>query len=413
MRTKIIKQLFYLICCLTAGLLITLSCSDITKMHREYLDRGEQIYAGIIDSLIVRGGWEKVQIEGLSHYARSSTKCIINWDDNQVEYEMKDIDKNGVVQILFDPLPEGTYYFYVETEDEEGNRSLRKECFGSSYGEEYKSSQVKKRISLQKPDPSKMVLSWNESEKAVKVDLIFENNRGGKTELKLPGNVSQTEITDWKLGGQIKITTYTMPEENALDTIALDPVVQYFIEEVEYELDKSKFKSVLLPTDITGNGYGGKPEGIWDGVKGSGGSNRYHSTDGDGVPHHLTFDLGVYAGINKIEITGRVDFTGWNPKRLQVWGINSLDGAETTLPSNDPGWEDEAISKGWVLIVDKITHDPIENTYYVKPSIENVRYIRYRVLEVLGYQGESTGPNVQGLIQEMTLWADKIEDKNR
>lgn len=407
MQTKIMKQILIFMNCLLVGIFV--SCSDITDMQREFLDRGEKLYAGKIDSIQVRGGLGRVQIEGLSLFARSTVNCYVSWNDQMREFAMADIIDGDKVKILIPGIEEGSYYFYVQTEDNDGNKSLKVECSGFSYGDEYKLSKIKKRISSQKPEPSKLVLQWNRSEDAVKVEFIYDNDKGGKTKLELPGDVSQLELTDWALGGEMQSITYTVPEANALDSIALDPVIQNFIEEVEYEVDKSNFKSILLPTDIEGKGYGGKPEGIWDGVKGSEQSNRYHSANGEGVPHHLTFDMGVQAHFTRFEIVGRENYKNWNPKRFQIWGRESLEGAETTLPSADPGWENEAKEKGWKLIAEKTNADPFTNTYSVdQPADSKVRYIRYRVLEVFGDGTTTTGTSVYGAVQELTFWADDI-----
>lgn len=405
MQTNRIKQFLVATNCLLVGVLA--SCSDITDMHREFLDRGETTYAGKIDSIKVRGGLGRVQIEGLSRYAKTAEKCYVSWNDQHKEFLLKDIIDGEKVKILLPGIEEGAYYFYVQTEDKDGNLSLKEECSGSSYGDEYKLSKIKKIVAEQKAEPSGLLLKWSLSEDAVKVDLIYDNTQGGKTQLVLPGDVTETRLTDWALGGEIKALTYTLPETNALDTIALDPFVSHFIKEVEYEVNKANFKAVSLPTDTKGNGYGGKLSGIWDGIKGSGEGNRYHSVDGEGVPHHLTFDMGVQAHFTRFEIVGRENYNSWNPKRFQIWGIDSLEGAETTLPSSDPGWEAEAQQKGWTLLIDATCNDPVTNTFKLdKDKVKNVRYIRYRVLEVFG--PPAVGSGAYGCVQEMTFWADEL-----
>lgn len=405
MKTKTIISISFFFLVL-AGLFIQ-SCSDITERQREFLDRGETLYVGKIDSIKFRGGLNRVQMEGLLYYTRSAVRCVIEWNDQSREYYLDDIRYADTAKVIIDNLAEGTYRFFVQTFDAHGNKSLREECYGYVYGDEYKLGQSPKLISEMKSEPSHIVLYWNSSENAVKVKLSYENSTGTMISKYLPGDVSQTEIKDWKKGGRIECLTYTLPEENALDTIALDPYIQHFPEHVEYEVDKSTFKAVHLPTDIMGNGYGGKIEGIWDGIAGSGEPNRYHSADGDGIPHHLTFDMGVYTDLTRFKISGREGYINWNPKRFQLWGIDSLEGAETSLPSNDPEWESEAESKGWKLLIDATNKEMVNNSFTIEPgSARNIRYIRYRVLEVWG--PPSTGGGAYGCVQEMTFWADNI-----
>lgn len=402
--TSLLIKLTLLFCWI--GLMFQ-SCSDITDMQREYLDRGEKLYVGRIDSVKIRGGLNRVQMEGLLSYARTAERCVITWNDETREYLMKDIRKGDTARVLIDNLKEGTYRFAIQTFDIAGNQSLKNEYYGYVYGEEYKMSQTKKFITEMKPEPDKMILFWSLSDDAVKVDLSYETTDGKIKTLMLPGNVSQTDIPDWKKGGKIKTVTYTLPEKFAIDEIKLDPTVLYFPTEVEYEVKKSNFKAAVLPTDIKGNAYGGKIEGIWDGVEGSRESNRYHSGDKEGVPHHLTFDMGVYADLTRFTIAGRADYANWNPKHFQLWGIDSLVGAETTLPSTDANWEKEALAKGWTLLIDATNKVPEKNAYTLdKSKTKNIRYVRYRVLEVFG--PPVIGSGAYGCVQEMTFWADGI-----
>lgn len=394
--------------CLLAGSLFQ-ACSDITDMQREWLDRGETLYVGKLDSLKFRGGLNRVQMEGLLTYIRSAERGVVTWNDQKLDFQIDDIKQGGdTARLLIDNLEEGTYRFYVQTFDKDGNQSLKEECYGYVYGDEYRMTQSPKFISEMKPDPEKMLLLWNASDDAIKVLLTYENKDGEMISMTLPGNVKQTEIADWKKGGKIETLTYTLPEKDAIDTIALDPYKQEFPVDVEYDVDKSKFKAALLATDIKGNSYGGKIEGMWDGVLGSGESFRYHSGDREGVPHHLTFDMGIYADLTRMKIDGREGYHNWNPKRFQLWGIDSLEGAETVLPSTDPGWEAEAKAKGWKLLIDATCSDPEHNSFkFDKDKVKNVRYVRYRVMEVFG--PPSTGTGAYGCVQELTFWADNLE----
>lgn len=298
---NIMNKISLLLVGLTIGL-VGQSCSDITDMQREFIDRGETIYVGRLDSIRFRGGWHRVQMEGLLRYARSATHCIISWNDQSIECMIDEINHNDTAKVLIDNLEEGTYRFFIQTFDDEGNKSVMSECYGYVYGQDYILSQSPKFIEEMVPDPEKMTLKWNLGEDAVKVLFSYENTAGEMVSRILPGDVKTTEVTDWKEGGKIESITYTLPEDNALDTIPLEPYIQYFPTDVDYELDKSLFKATVLPTDIFGNGYDGRIEGMWDGIAGSGSSNRYHSDDGEGVPHHLTFDMGTYADLTRFTI---------------------------------------------------------------------------------------------------------------
>lgn len=396
--------------------MVLAGCSDINKIHQEWLDRGEKIYVGKLDSIIARSGIGKIQLEGDTRYMRTATTCEVRYGDCTDIFNLEDIIGNdGRVRILIEPLEEGSHYFYVTTHDSEGNSSVVTEVFGEVYGDEYRMVQRPKRINRMIPSINNMTIEWSSNPKTVKLDLEYETVNGIE-KISFDGDVTTTTIkSNWKRGGYIKATTWIMPDENALESIDLLPVEETFPSIVEYEVPKTTFTEVKLPTDIDGMGYSGiGPKGMWDGIDGNDPTKRYHSKDQEGVPHHLTFDMGVYADLSKVKIWGSSDNSFWNPKRVQLWGRETLDGADTSLPSDDPGWEDEAKEKGWKLIIDFINDDRIVNEHtIIKTNPLKVRYIRYRVLEIVGAPNDPTyvtsGKDRYGLCQEITFWANDIQ----
>lgn len=395
-------------------------CSDINEMQQEWLDRGETIYVGKLDSAIVCPGLGRAQIEGSTRYMRSAVKCVVELGDEVYTFDTQEITgSDGMARMLIAPLEEGSHYFYVTTYDTAGNKSLRTEVFGEVYGDEYRLLQRPKKVEQMIPTLKDMTLKWSLNEKAVKVEVEYETKTGIER-TTLEGDATTLVIgSDWKRGGFIRSVTYVQPSPTAIDVIDLPVVEQEFPEVVEYEVPKSTFAEVKLPTDIDGKGYSGiGPKGMWDGVMGSDPAKRYHSRDNEGVPHHLTFDMGVYADVSKFKIWGCASNSFWNPRRVQLWGREDLVGAETTLPSSDPEWEAEARDKGWKLIGDFAGTDRIINEHKVqKEEAMRVRYIRYRVMEIAGHPTDPsyvpTGKNRYGLCQEITFWANDVESVNR
>lgn len=140
---------------------------------------------------------------------------------------------------------------------------------------------------------------------------------------------------------------------------------------------------VLLPTDESGEHFGGSVELLFDGSTG----NYYHSFGNSPAEfgHHFTLDFGTPTLLKGIKLWPRTACCQErNVKRYQLWGINDLTGAETTLVSYDPDWENESITKGWTLIHDSETPDSFEGvtTPYgeVINTQEAYRYVRYRAV---------------------------------
>ena len=48
------------------------SCGDMDSIHQDYLD-GEEVYAGKLDTLVVRPGYYRAQLEGQTQFLGNST----------------------------------------------------------------------------------------------------------------------------------------------------------------------------------------------------------------------------------------------------------------------------------------------------------------------------------------------------
>ena len=64
-------------------LVLASSCGDMDSIHQDYLD-GEEVYAGKLDTLKVRPGYYRAQLEGQTQFLGNSTQIIIEYD-NELE----------------------------------------------------------------------------------------------------------------------------------------------------------------------------------------------------------------------------------------------------------------------------------------------------------------------------------------
>ncbi len=143
-----------------------------------------------------------------------------------------------------------------------------------------------------------------------------------------------------------------------------------------------QIKRILLPTDESGEHFGGSVEFLFDGTA------RYYHSIGETPEqfgHHFTLDFGRSITLKGIKIWPRVECCQErNIKRYQLWGINDLSNAETTLVSHDSGWEEESKAKGWTLIHDSETPNIFKGV--TSPHTEKIdaqkafRYVRYRAV---------------------------------
>ena len=74
-----------IILCVIAG--ICSSCNDMLEKIQPYLDEGETIYVGKVDSLTASSGRNRILLKGLYIYGVTQKKCVIRWQ-SQVEEDI-------------------------------------------------------------------------------------------------------------------------------------------------------------------------------------------------------------------------------------------------------------------------------------------------------------------------------------
>ena len=85
--------------------LIVFSCGDMDSIHEDYL-QGEQVYAGKLDTLKIRPGYYRAQLEGQTQFLGNSTKIIIEYDDELEIYDIISEDIRFAGESVLDLPPE-------------------------------------------------------------------------------------------------------------------------------------------------------------------------------------------------------------------------------------------------------------------------------------------------------------------
>ena len=185
----------------------------------------------------------------------------------------------------------------------------------------------------------------------------------------------------------------------------------------EHELDKNKFKEVILANDIPMNAWGHWMAKIWNGSHTWGdGSDMAHSpqTGSESMPIWFTFDLGVTAKLSRYKYWQRQEenelYKHGNMKEWEVWG-------RPDKPDASGSWD------GWHLLarceskkpsglpVGQISSEDIEYAMageeFVFPmDVQAVRYIRIKAL--------STFAGTAFIhLTEVSFWGSVIENENK
>ncbi|BDD10529.1 hypothetical protein FUAX_29610 [Fulvitalea axinellae] len=215
------------------SLLVFASCSEMNDLHQDYLDQGEKIYAGKPDSVYVKGGRERAYLELILTQDQRIKEYVIYWN-NGADSVRKTVEKTSgtdTVGVMIDNLLEGTYLFNSQTIDGAGNRSLKVETTGYTYGENFQSGLSNRRMERDVwilPGEAMVKFKGN-PEKSVSTEFRYTDSEGAPGEFTLSSDdvdaVAQISGKPMKL----EMRTLFLPEEGAIDTFYTDWVEVPFI----------------------------------------------------------------------------------------------------------------------------------------------------------------------------------------
>ena len=120
------------------------SCEEMDSIHKNYLN-GENIYAGKLDSLEIRPGYKRLELNGFTNFLGNSSNLIVTYENNEEIFKIGD-DLGDVMSVILDDLEEKTYELNVRTSDESGNLSVPQTVAGFAVGDIFVSNQDPRKI---------------------------------------------------------------------------------------------------------------------------------------------------------------------------------------------------------------------------------------------------------------------------
>lgn len=380
------------------------SCTKMDSIHERYLD-GEIVYSGKLDSLKVRPGYYRAQIDGQTKFLGNSKKVYVEFEDRKESFQI-DEEVEDVFSFIIENLEEQTYEFNIQNEDEYQNLSIPQIVSGKSVGEIFVDNQESRKLSeyitksdgyiyanfagnSESPNVLFTILNYQLDSGDYKYDTVFVNQREIKLEEFIPNS-------------KIKAISYVKSGDNGIDTIELSQV-EYELPNLPYdELDKRFIYLVEMPSDVSGTYNGAKPsEYLFDGNSSWEGSDEQTFLSNPEIfPHHFTIDLGVKSTLRKVKLDmpNHLEFNDNNITSLQIWGREGLDGAETSSNTDE-----SFINSGWKLLKEENIEGENSSraSFMIDPNLGSFRYIRYRVI--------STVTNISSQLTELTFFGQDNE----
>ena len=368
----------------------SISCDDMNSIHEDYL-QGEQVYAGKLDTLEVRPGYYKAQLEGQTQFLGNSNKIMIEYEDQVDIYEINEENiNNGIYKMILPNLAEKSYEFTVTTQDDIGNLSISQVVAGSAVGDVFLSDQDPREIidfTFEDDGTYANFFGNAQSENVIFTIINYENEFDEIYADTLFFEESRKKLILFKPNGNLTTTSVVQSGLNGIDSIALSPL-NYTMPELPYsQLNKNYMRLVNMPSDNPGNFNGANPdEYLFDNNTSWDGDDTFTFNSGpNSLPNHFTVDLGVNSNLRRVDlnmIDPQIDPSS-NATHIQLWGRDNILFAET-----DASDESMFINAGWVLLHEQEINNTVDGmaSLLIPPSNSLKRFIRVRTTGAVGNQ---------------------------
>ncbi|MBQ9819306.1 MAG: hypothetical protein IJM60_03385 [Bacteroidales bacterium] len=426
------KKAIYL---LLTGLLAVcfFSCMKQDDIYKQFVVPGGLTYPQKVDTLIVRSGYNKLEIVWPKTIDPSVVKARLFWNAGQ---DSLDVDMTSVTdsaKIVMENLNEESYTFSVYTYDAKGNRSMVTEQAGMPYGDKYLSSKSLKEItSAAMLTTTAALFNFSPAVSDLKYcEFTYTSTSGEEKTVTLEADAKSLQITDFQNGAPYRIRSIYKPEKG-IDEIPGEWVeAQETLEMEVIDLPKSPWQQFALPGDTPRyGGWGLDLYALWNNSAG----DIWASPQWQ-YPRNtrFTIDLGYTVSLSEMQIWHRVPYEtydGSGLRNFQVWA--------STEPASDGGFD------GWTLIGEFQAHKPSgyqpdgspgpvtaeDNDYWVNHNVYKfvpndkvtdphvpVRYFRMVLQEMFGNYGkpEADTFNTVWVLAEITLRGTftSLEERNK
>lgn len=223
MKKNINKIIF-----LFLGMIVFVGCSDMNDKHEIYMQDGERIYLGKVDSVSVMPGDMRAVIRFWAVDPRVKS-AIFQWIPNNDSVKVPVVRTSVAEPIEFilgrggvKEIPEGSYTFKIITASESKNRSIPVEKIINIYGEFYQSSlsnRSLKKATAAVPNQVSFEFSKpiNEEEIGIKINYVDTSGKSVSatylnSEISTPLVVGDIDTTK-----ELSYSSLYKPEPNAVD----------------------------------------------------------------------------------------------------------------------------------------------------------------------------------------------------
>lgn len=214
---------------LIAGSLIYLaSCSDMHD-YKEYVEEGERVYTGKVDSLTVYSGRNRVLIAGLYISDPKITETRIYWNSasDSIVVPVERTEGVDTLHTYIEDLQEGTYNFEIVTIDGQGNISIPVYANGQVFGQRYQASLRNRPIINNELYAGNLTttLRYGDMDLTSGVfatEIRYTDASDQQHVRTISIDSEQIQLENFKVGTDFEFRTLFLPEPTSVDTFSTE-----------------------------------------------------------------------------------------------------------------------------------------------------------------------------------------------
>lgn len=213
------------------AILLMIRCSDMNDVHKEYLEGGERLYIGKVDSIMVLPGDERFMLRFWIPDPRAKSVTFY-WvpEDDSLYYELQRISPDHPFEVVIGgpgndkTIKEGNYTLQAITSDNLGHYSLRGEKIINVYGQKYRASLLNRlqNGSEYNPDENSLKLEFSGpfNDDDIGVEVSYTDTEGIVKTIKFADSllVSPVSFSGLDVTKEISYRTMYIPDSLAIDT---------------------------------------------------------------------------------------------------------------------------------------------------------------------------------------------------
>jgi hypothetical protein len=282
------------------------------------VEGGEIIYAPKTDSIAFIAGKERILFRFWLYNSPNVETVNLYWNNDLDSLVVPVTPSTGLdsTDVVLPGMDEKSYTFNVHTVDKYGHPSLTVTNFGTSYGAIFQSSLTNRRIkSVSITDEGGEIGWYSAAETLVRNEIRYETNDGTTALVKMPASANAVLCPGAKTGSTFAYRSLYIPEEEAIDTFAVEWTAYETPFPAIYQYDKTSWTIVSWSDQEISDGGG--VTSLIDGNL----NNWWHSQYNDGgssLPHWVVIDLKSSKRICRIETWRRPGSTDAKTVRYLV-----------------------------------------------------------------------------------------------